>query len=317
MFTNDQKERDRVLAAVLRAQGDVCELPALEALEQLSRAVQTDAEEDIPFGAVLHEEAASSVSLRVGSVWEQFLIAYRRAEAALSRQPSTLFDNLDALGKIELGPDVAIIGVSSLGSRMLIEAKPRMHANKEDVYVLLTSRRAAEMQLAMKPVLPESLRLMMRVSASESVSRPQHLVFIEHHTEPVPSLDGKTLSWRQKFVDSIPCLTAEEVAAESGHGAKNTSATASRWKDQGKIFAVKFKGRQLYPAFQFEHGEPKPKLQKILAELPNDPTGWERAFFFSTPNGYLGQERPMDHLDEDSDKIVRIARRHSNPAEVF
>jgi hypothetical protein len=58
-------------------------------------------------------------------------------------------------------------------------------------------------------------------------------------------------------------------------------------------------------------------LQKILAELPNDPTGWERAYFFATPNGYLGQKRPMDLLDEDSDKIVRIAWRHSNPAEVF
>jgi hypothetical protein len=297
MFTDDQKERDRVLAAVLRAQGDVFELPAAEALEQLSRAVQTGAEEDIPFGAVLHEETPSVVSLRVGSMWEKFLIAYHRAEAALSHQPRSVFENIDALGKIELGPDVDIIIASSHGSLVLIEAKSmaptkelRMHANKEDVFVLMTYQRAAEMKPTMQPVLPESMRLVMRVSALNSAarSRPHEHIFIGHDVKPSSQLDGRTLSWRQKFVDSVRCLTAEEVATECGHGAKNTSATASRWKDQGKIFAVKFKGRQLYPAFQFEHGEPRPVLQKILAELPNDPTGWERAYFFATPNGYLG-----------------------------
>ena len=316
-----------MLAAVIRAQGEVCELPAMEAIEQLSRAVQTGPEEEIPFGAVLHEEIPSIMSLRAGSVWEQYLIAFRRAEAALAHQPRYVFDNVDALTQIELGPDINIIAVSGRATPLRIEAKAMarardliMHAHKEDVFVLLTHRRAAEMKPAIEPMLPESMRLMMKVSMSALKSaaliRPQELTSL-HHFEPTPRLDGRTLAWRQRFVESVKCLTAEEIATECGHGAKNTSATASRWKEQGKIFAVKFKGKQLYPAFQFEHGQPRPVMQKILEQLPDDPTGWERAYFFATPNGYLRQKRPLDLLDEDSDKIVRIARRHSNPAEVF
>jgi hypothetical protein len=313
-----------VLAAMLGAHGEVCELPALEALERLSRAVQTDADEDLPFGAVLHGEMPAHSS-RVGPVWEQFLLAFRRAEAALTHQPHGVFEKIKALKHIELGADVDIIFACHHGSVLLIEANVtdpardvRLQANKEDVFVLFSHRRAVEMKAGVKPALPESLRLMMRVSGkSAALSRPQEFVLIDHHAEVSLPLDGKTLSWRQKFVETVKCLTAEEVATECGHGAKNTSATASRWKEQGRIFAVKFKGRQLYPAFQFEHGEPKPVMQKILAELPSDTTGWERAYFFATPNGYLGQNRPLDLLDKDSDKIVNLARRHSNPAEVF
>jgi hypothetical protein len=77
------------------------------------------------------------------------------------------------------------------------------------------------------------------VDSSTHSVRPHEHIFVGHDVKPSSQLDGRTLSWRQKFVDSVRCLTAEEVATECGHGAKNTSATASRWKDQGKIFAVK------------------------------------------------------------------------------
>src|SRR5882757_9417113 len=123
MFTDDQKDRDRVVATVLSAQGDIFELPAAEALEQLSRAVLSSTVEDIPYGAVLHEQTASAKSLRVGSTWEQFIIAYRRAESVLSHLPSTVFDNVEALTKIELGPDFDIIAASSHGSHYVMNAK--------------------------------------------------------------------------------------------------------------------------------------------------------------------------------------------------
>src|ERR1700722_17437032 len=133
MITNDQKDRDRVLASVIRAQGEVCELPATEAFEQLSRAVQTGAEEDMPFGVVLYED--TPLSLDVRSMWKKFLVAAHRAEAALCHQPRSVFDNVDSLGKFELAPDVVIIGMFNSGSQLLIEAKSTMHANMEDVFV--------------------------------------------------------------------------------------------------------------------------------------------------------------------------------------
>jgi len=209
MFTDDQKDRDRVVATVLSAQGDIFELPAAEALEQLSRAVLSSTVEDIPYGAVLHEQTASAKSLRVGSTWEQFIIAYRRAESALSHLPSTVFDNVEALTKIELGPDFDIIAASSRGSHYVMNAKRtdrayelKLRANKDDVFVLFTHFLAADMKPAVSPPLPESTRFIVRVCSLKSAARGHHeLTSLQHEYEQVPELDGKTLSWRQQFVD--------------------------------------------------------------------------------------------------------------------
>jgi len=117
---------------------------------------------------------------------------------------------------------------------------------------------------------------------------------------------------RAAFVVQHPCFSAADLSDFAGHGAKNRSVTASRWKAQGRIFSVPFQGAELYPAFQIADGEPKPAMARVLAALPAAMSAWQRAFWFVTPNGWLGGAVPAEAL-HDADAAVSAAKREAEP----
>jgi hypothetical protein len=117
---------------------------------------------------------------------------------------------------------------------------------------------------------------------------------------------------RARFLSDIACLTSKEIAQNAGHQAANASVTASRWKQQGRIFSVPSRGSELYPAFQFREGQPHPAVAKILRELPKPMSPWQVAFWFTSSNGWLRDAMPSDRLD-DEEAVVTAARRESEP----
>jgi hypothetical protein len=117
---------------------------------------------------------------------------------------------------------------------------------------------------------------------------------------------------RARFLSDVACLTSKEVAQNAGHQAANASVTASRWKQQGRIFSVPSRGSELYPAFQFREGQPHPGVAKILRELPKQTSPWQIAFWFTSSNGWLRGAAPADRLD-DEEAVVKAAHRESEP----
>jgi hypothetical protein len=117
---------------------------------------------------------------------------------------------------------------------------------------------------------------------------------------------------RARFLSDVACLTSKEIAQNAGHQAANASVTASRWKQQGRIFSVPSRGSELYPAFQFREGQPHPAVAKILRELPEQMTSWQIAFWFTSSNGWLRGAAPADRLD-DEQAVVKAAHRESEP----
>lgn len=115
---------------------------------------------------------------------------------------------------------------------------------------------------------------------------------------------------RASFLRDIPCYTSRELAELAGHKAANASATGARWKQQGRIFSVPREGTELYPAFQFQDGQPRPAVARVLATLPKTMTPWQTAFWFVAENGWLAGARPYDRLD-DPDGLVAAAE-HEN-----
>ena len=108
-------------------------------------------------------------------------------------------------------------------------------------------------------------------------------------------------------------LTADQVHNMSGLHSRNKSEPASRWKKEGKTFAVRVERRDLYPAFQFEDGAPRPVVRDVLAALPDGMTSWQKAFWFASGNGWLDGEEPQRRLN-DGERVVDAARRLSEPA---
>jgi hypothetical protein len=122
------------------------------------------------------------------------------------------------------------------------------------------------------------------------------------------AIASDNLAIRDRFVAEIPCFSSVEVGKNAGHNAENLYATAARWKKAGAVFSVRHRGAEAFPAFQFREGQPRPAVKKALAALPEAFSAWQRAFWFVSTNGWLGDKAPIDLLD-DSNAVVAAARR--------
>lgn len=121
------------------------------------------------------------------------------------------------------------------------------------------------------------------------------------------------LAARREYLADTPTLTSEQIHRASGLASRNTSEPASRWKKEGRTFAVRLGRRDLYPAFQFLDGQPRDVVRDVLATLPTDMTPWQTAFWFASGNGWLDGDEPQRRLD-DRKRLVEAARRLADPA---
>lgn len=113
---------------------------------------------------------------------------------------------------------------------------------------------------------------------------------------------------REALLNEFGVLTSEEVHDLAGSRAGNKSAMATRWRKEGRIFAIDHRGRTYFPAFQFDNaGRPLPAIAKVIEHLGADETGWQLALWFITNNGWLGGRRPVDLLESEPEAVVDVA----------
>lgn len=129
---------------------------------------------------------------------------------------------------------------------------------------------------------------------------------------PYAEMVVENLQMRREYVEETPMLTAAEIHRMSGLRSRNKSMPASRWKAEGKIFALRISGRDHYPAFQFDNGAPRPVIKDVLAVMPMEMTPWQTAFWFASSNGWLGVRIPQECLD-DAEAVVEAASHLANP----
>ena len=127
------------------------------------------------------------------------------------------------------------------------------------------------------------------------------------------NLLSDNLKLRHEYLKETPTLTSEEVQILSGLDARNKSEPASRWRNEGKTFAIQLGRRFLYPSFQFLDGRPHPAIKDVLAALPRSMSGWQKALWFASGNGWLDGDQPQHRLD-DADQVIQAACRLSEPA---
>jgi hypothetical protein len=112
---------------------------------------------------------------------------------------------------------------------------------------------------------------------------------------------------RTELMDEFGLLASSEVAEINQSKAENKAALASRWKGEGRIFSVKHDGRDWFPGFQFEtSGRPRPIIARVLEALGGS-REWETALWFTGASGYLDGDRPVDHLEDDPEAVIRAA----------
>jgi hypothetical protein len=94
----------------------------------------------------------------------------------------------------------------------------------------------------------------------------------------------------------------------AGHEAANASATATRWKKARRIIGLPWKGSDLYPAFQFKEGRPRPVIGRLIDALPGRMSPWQIAFWLTSSNGWLGGATPLERIEDESDLLAAAAR---------
>lgn len=119
---------------------------------------------------------------------------------------------------------------------------------------------------------------------------------------------------RAAYLEEVPTQSGREVRAASSLNPKNPSEPASRWKRERRVFAVRHGGRDLFPAFQFEDGYPRPVIKQILHQFPPTLTDWQIAIWFASGNGWLDGAEPRNRLDAP-DEVIEAARRLADTTE--
>ncbi len=184
----------------------------------------------------------------------------------------------------------------------------------QSVILQLTSEVAGPRREAVRVLLETMLRL-----SSTLDSRRQEEAIIKLADVIIPDdleaargvLAVDNLKLRDRFLAEVPTLTSAEVGNRAGQSKVNLHATAARWRKSNDVLSVHHRGAERYLAFQFQdNGRPHPTIKKALVALPRHLSPWQRAFWFTSTNGWLGDKAPCDMLD-DPKAVVAAAEREA------
>ena len=103
-------------------------------------------------------------------------------------------------------------------------------------------------------------------------------------------------------------LTTAEIADLADLGPANPIGTVSRWKQQGRIYALRHGGKDYYPRYALGPDfHPLPVIKEILAVLsgyePELLAGW-----FDSTSRFLRGKRPRELVASEPAKVLAAAR---------
>jgi hypothetical protein len=133
--------------------------------------------------------------------------------------------------------------------------------------------------------------------AGQAQLRPIDTVLAKMEARAIDAVRGGT-TW----------YTAREIADRAALGRVNPIATVARWKNQGRIFALREKGVDRYPAYALGRDfNPLPAMRDVLAALGDHDAEYLAGWFESTSK-FLGGKRPREILSDDPVRVVSAAK---------
>ncbi|MGY2293255.1 hypothetical protein ACW9H6_26490 [Pseudomonas sp. SDO528_S397] len=115
---------------------------------------------------------------------------------------------------------------------------------------------------------------------------------------------------RKAVLESADWLTAAQLAELAGLSPRNPSAQPNKWKKQGLIFAISHNGVDYYPAYGLSRDtgfRPLKALARVIDVFAGHKDSWGMAYWFRSPNSFLGGQRPQDLLARDVQRVIDAA----------
>mgnify|MGYP001164187653 CR=1 FL=1 len=116
---------------------------------------------------------------------------------------------------------------------------------------------------------------------------------------------------KQMVISAGGLLTSADITAKRGQGTSNPSATTQRWKKSGKVFALSYEGKDLYPEYLFDEKDdykPRPVIKAIKDALAEKMGPWQIAFWFICSSNFLGGKSPRDVISKDPGLVLKAAK---------
>lgn len=138
---------------------------------------------------------------------------------------------------------------------------------------------------------------------------------IEALTPDLPMTSNKMIEAKmfaqakKAILESDDFVRATEIAEAAQFSMSNPSSQPNRWKKAGQIFALNYKGVDLYPLYALDlkgGAKPLPIMEKILRVL-EDKDDWQKAFWFGSINTFLGNKMPKELLRSKPQEVIRAA----------
>ncbi|MFJ7282502.1 hypothetical protein [Pseudomonas sp. NPDC099000] len=133
--------------------------------------------------------------------------------------------------------------------------------------------------------------------------------------KPVPSTlwrEARMLAQaKTEILQSNDWVTAKEISNLAQFKSGNPSSQPNKWKHAGKIFALRHEGVDYFPIYGLDPTQgfrPFSALESVIATWATMKDGWAMAFWFASPNTFLGGKRPKEVLSANPLGVLSAAK---------
>lgn len=180
------------------------------------------------------------------------------------------------------------------------------------ITVNLNSPESADAYLSSLEMLTRAFRAEMNPVPEETIST---IVAMWVPKRPVPSMllrQAKMLAQaKTEILQSNDWVTASEVSGLAQFKSSNPSSQPNKWKQSGKIFALRHEGVDYFPIYGLDPANgyrPITGLEDVVTTLASMKDGWAMAFWFASPNNFLGGKRPKDVILVNPKGVLEASR---------
>lgn len=106
-------------------------------------------------------------------------------------------------------------------------------------------------------------------------------------------------------------LTPDNLSSRLNLDASALTVWLAQAEAQLRIFSVEYEGQIYYPSYAFSTGDQGDLIRgllDVLTVLHSEKSGWDMAFWFRSPNTFLGGKRPEDVLSQNLEDLLFAAQ---------
>lgn len=207
------------------------------------------------------------------------------------------------------------VGIRSTVTGDLKAVSARLSAeNAEQVVAIAVDHASGETLAALGEALEAAARFMTETMLNPQQATVEQLVSLLLPKAPIrPGAlkEAQMLAMAKKAIlESGDWLSARDIATLAGLTSENPSSRPSRWKREGRIFAIRHNGYDYFPIYALSKDSgfrPLPAMAEVLKVFAGQKDGWGLAYWFASVNSFLSGNRPQDLLITDSDRVVAAA----------